>query len=249
MKIYKTYTCPAALDYMPLYKQITDAPSVLIAGVPGSGKSVLLNGLIYNLLASETPSNSSMFFIDPKRVELNRYRRLPHCKGIAKDPAAALDILYQISDIMDTRYIYMERRGMVKIKTDPIYLFIDEFADIMLSDFSRPFTKELQHLLQLGRAANIHVIACTQIPNRKIIPANLQAVFNEKIALRCISAIESRQIINKPGAEKLPKYGKAIWLNSEGYKTIDNIPFIDDDRINDRINFWRQQRGKIHISL
>lgn len=249
MRIYKTYNLPAALDYIPLYDQITRAPSVLIAGVPGSGKSVLLNGLIYNLLASETPSSCSMYFIDPKRVELNRYKHLPHCKGIAKDPAAALDILYQISDIMETRYIYMERRGIVKLTNNPIYIFCDEIADIMLSDLARPFTKEMQHILQLGRAANIHLIACTQIPNRKIIPANLQAVFNEKIALRCISAIESRQIINIPGAEKLPKYGRAIWLNSNGYKTIDNIPFIDDQKITERVNYWRQQRGKIHISL
>ena len=99
MKLVRTYETPRALDYIPIYAEILRAPSVLIAGTPGSGKSVLLNGLIYNALAENAP-NTKMFFIDPKRVELSRYSVLPHCAGIAKVPRAACDLLTQVSDIM-----------------------------------------------------------------------------------------------------------------------------------------------------
>lgn len=247
MKLYKVYEMPAALDYMPLYAEIMRAPSVLIAGVPGSGKSVLLNGLIYNTLAEYAPGAATMFFIDPKRVELNRYKNLPHCAGIAKTPENAVKILREISNEMERRYIDMERRETVKTTESPIYIFIDELADIMLSDTAREFTKLLQHILQLGRAANIHIVTCTQIPNRKVIPANLQALYNIKIALRCVSAIESRQIINTPGAEKLPQYGNAILLDGNGYRKIENLPMIPEQDIYNRINYWKMQRGQLKI--
>lgn len=247
MKLVKMYHTPAALDYMPLYAEIMRAPSVLIAGVPGSGKSVLLNGLIYNTLAEYAPGAATMFFIDPKRVELNRYKNLPQCAGIAKTPEKAISILKQVSTDMERRYIDMERRETVKTTEKPIYIFIDEIADIMLSERAREFTKLLQHILQLGRAANIHIIVCSQIVNRKIIPANLQSLFNMKIALRCVSAIESRQIINAPGAEKLPQYGNAILLDGNGYRKIENLPMIPEQDIYNRINYWKMQRGQLKI--
>lgn len=248
MKLIKTYTTPTVNDYIPLYAEIMRAPSVLIAGTPGSGKSVLLNGLIYNTLADHAPG-CKMFFIDPKRVELSRYSALPHCAGIAKDPRAACDLLAQVSDIMENRYKDMERAGQVKSSAPPVFVFADEIADIMLSDYAKPFTKLLQHILQLGRAARITVVYATQIPARRILPPQIHAVTVEKIALRCVSAIESRQVINKPGAETLPRYGSAIWLGADGYKTITNIPMIDEKKINARIDYWKRQRGKIHITL
>ena len=247
MKLYKIYETPPALDYMPLYAEIMRAPSVLIAGVPGSGKSVLLNGLIYNTLAEYAPGAATFYFFDLKRVELNKYGNLPQCAGIAKTPEKAVSLLRELITIMDNRYKEMERRGLLKTEENPIYVFIDEMARIMLTDLAREFTKLLQDLLQLGRAAGIHCVCCTQIPNRKVITGNLQALYNMKIALRCVSAIESRQIINIPGAEKLPQFGTAILLDGNGYRQINNIPMFSEDDIKTRIEFWKRQRGKVKI--
>lgn len=246
MKIYKNYEMPPCYDFIPLYEKILTAPSVLIAGRPGSGKSVLLNGLIYNAMANNTPE-TQFYFIDPKRVELNRYKTLPHCKGLAKDPQAACEILLTVSDIMENRYKSMERKNQVKSPEKPIYIFCDEIADIMLSDYKRPFSDMLQHILQLGRAANIHTVLCTQIVNRQVINGKIQACINDKIALKCSTSIESRQIINIPGAEALPKYGNAIWLNNNGYDKIGNIPLIDDSAIAARIDFWKRAKWKYNI--
>lgn len=247
MKLYKTYQTPPALDYMPLYAEIMRAPSVLIAGVPGSGKSVLLNGLIYNTLAEYAPGAADMYFIDLKRVELYKYSKLPQCAGYAETPENAVSILRGLITIMDMRYKEMKRRGILKTEEKHIYVFIDEMARIMLTDYAREFSKLLQDLLQLGRAAGIHCVCCTQIPNRKVIPGTLQALYNMKIALRCVSAIESRQIINTPGAEKLPQCGTAILLDGNGYRQINNIPMFSEEDIKNRIEFWKRQRGKLKI--
>ena len=247
MKLVKIYHTPAALDYMPLYAEIMRAPSVLIAGVPGSGKSVLLNGLIYNTLAEYAPGAATMYFFDLKQVELYKYSKLPQCAGYAETPEHAVTLLRELITIMNMRYKEMKRREIVKTDEKPIFVFIDEMARIMLTDRAKEFTNLLQDLLQLGRAAGIHCVCCTQIPNRKVIPGNLQALYNMKIALRCVSAIESRQIINTPGAEKLPQYGNAILLDSNGYRKIDNLPMITDNAIKTRIEFWKNQRGKLKI--
>ena len=114
-------------------------------------------------------------------------------------------------------------------------------------DPQKPFTKLLQHLLQLGRAGNIHIVYCTQIPARKILPPQIHAVTTDKIALRCVSPIESRQVINKPGAENLPRYGCAIWLNADGYKNIQGIPLISDKNLNARISFYKAQKPKTRL--
>ena len=109
-------------DFYRTYSNIMRAPSVLIAGTPGSGKSVLLNGLIYNTIAEFAPEDCTIYFIDPKRVELAKFARLPHCAGIAKTPQGACKILLNVSNEMESRYNYMEKRGIVKITNYPVFV-------------------------------------------------------------------------------------------------------------------------------
>lgn len=215
---------------------------LLIAGTTGSGKSTLLNGILYSALGTNTPCDAEFCFIDPKKVELKKYKELPHTlfyddniKGINKR-------LYWANMEMDERYEYMQSKDLDKYPNNHLYIVIDELADLMISDYQRDIKRNLQRLLQLGRAANVHVIACTQAPSRKVIPAELTLNFTNRIALRCIFPIESKQIIGAKGAESLAKYGQAIYLDPDGLKKID-VPMIDKELILERINFWKIHRG------
>ena len=192
---------------------IADAPHILIAGTTGSGKSVLLHHIL-----NARPAGCELAIIDPKRVDFYAMRK--SAADYANNPKDAYLLLLRVAKLMETRYKFMQRRGLVKLPTAPVWVIIDELADIFLSDYGKKIKKVLLHLLQLGRAANIHVIAATQAPNRKVIPAELVLNFTHRVALRCISPIESRQIIGVAGAENLPQYGKALFLTPEGLTTL-----------------------------
>lgn len=203
------HTTPPALDYNALLR----APHVLIGGTTGSGKSVLLNGIICAILAR---SPRAAILIDPKRVELSRYRRARACVAYGHTPAQAIALIKDAADMIEWRYKVMERKRQTFTEYAAVYVIVDELADLMLSPEKRLFRQSLQKVLQIGRAANIHVIAATQSPSRQTIPAEIVLNFTHRVALRCLSHIESRQIINAPGAELLPQYGRALMLSPEG---------------------------------
>jgi len=123
----------------------------------------------------------------------------------------------------------------------PLYVVIDELADLVSNK------KALELIIKigrLGRAAQVHLICATQDPSRKTLPAALMQNFTTTVALRCRSAIESRQIIGIPGAEKLPKYGYGIQWDAEGTHNID-IPLTDERMLEEQIRevtFWRLAR-------
>ncbi len=216
---------------------ITNAPHLLIAGTTGSGKSVLLHNLIECLLARFSPAVVDIALCDPKRVELNRYRKFPQCKSYARTPGEILGVLKLAAREMERRYKIMERRGARDWDGAQMYIIIDELADLMISPLRADIVTNMQHLLQLGRAAKIHIIAATQAPNRKIIPAELVLNFTDRLALRCLSSIESRQIIGVAGAEELPQYGAGLWLDCAGRLQTVVIPGLRDDEYN-RLLEW-----------
>jgi len=99
---------------------------------------------------------------------------------------------------------------------------------------------KLQRIAQLGRASGIKLICATQSPSRKVIPAELVLNFDGRVALHCVSPIESRQILNRKGAELLPSYGKALtFVNGKFYEA--NIPMIPRTEIDRVIRFWEAQ--------
>ena len=216
------------LTYFTQYAPLVDAPHLLVAGATGSGKSVFLRGLLMTITALRTPDDSGLVLIDPKRVELTQWARTRHCSGYASDLKPAVSLLDRCIKLMDIRYREMQRRGMVQYVGGSIYIVIDELADLMLTAplIVRP---RLQKLLQLGRAANIHVIAATQAPSRKVIPAELTLNFTHKLALRCDTSIESRQVINTTGAELLPLHGEGI-LRAPGELYKMPIPYVSPEQ-------------------
>lgn len=199
----KTYQAPT------LFCDILQQSHTLIAGQTGSGKSVMLNGIITTALKY---GGNKFIFCDPKRVELRPYKRLPNCIAYAVTSAETVRALDKALDIMERRYEETERKGQKQYQGEPIYIFIDELADLLISEDGKRIEKQIQRLTALGRASAIHCIVATQCPNRVILKANIKLNFTSAIALRCQTAIESRQVINEKGAENLPMYGECLYL-------------------------------------
>lgn len=199
----------------PLAERIADeAGHTLIAGTTGSGKSVFLHSVIRALLLRD-PEKAQCVFIDLKRVELSEFRAVPHCIAYADTVEAARGYLAAVSELMEDRYTAMQAEGIKKTAEGAVYVIIDELADLIRLD-PRGILPQLEHLGRLGRAANIHLILCTQSPDRRTLCATVQQNMTLTFALRCRSPIESRQIIGIKGAEALPQYGQCLYRDGAG---------------------------------
>lgn len=185
-------------------------PHILIAGTTGSGKSVLMNDILCSLLATTHTSNFDMVLIDPKQVEFSQYAVLPNAKFI-DETNEAVAYLYELCQEMDARYSYMKARGVSDSKglLKPIYVFIDELADLMLT--SRYECEEaIVRLAQKARAVGIHLIVATQRPTANVITGLIKANFGCRIGLKMASIRDSITLLDKKGLEQLLGYGDAI---------------------------------------
>lgn len=227
---------PRQFTYWSNLSPILEEHSVLIAGTIGSGKSVLLDDLIYNLSAQ--PLRKAIIgIIDLKRVQFNKWKRLPHLQqlGIAKDLPSAFALIDRVTAIMEHRYAEMDKTGDdIYTGETKVYLIIDELADLMSH---KGVEAKLTHLLRLARASGITTICATQSPSRKVITAPIQNNVVCRVGLRCSSPIESRQVVFVGGCERLPRYGLAYLHTAEGLSQI-AIPMTDRKDIDIRVNEW-----------
>lgn len=227
---------------------------ILIGGTNGSGKSVLINNIMYNLISKRAyfandPESVSFVLIDPKRVELYKYIELPHTIGYACENDQIIEYLKRVVVTMERRYEKMREKGITLYDGCYIVVVIDELADLMTT-CKKEVMPLLQRIAQLGRAAKIKLIAATQAPNRKVIPAELILNFTGRVALRCLSPIESRQILNLTGAELLPRYGQCLYLNNNGEFSRENISMIPAEEITKSIDFiTKQKKGNALIEF
>lgn len=230
------YTVTPERYHIPYYEFALQETNTLIAGTVGSGKSTLVHGIIHAIMANCNPfdqvNGCRLYLADPKKVELYRYRVLPHTAAYADEPDSILCMLDRLIEIMNYRYEDMRKRGITKWDKGQIVLIIDELADLMTTHKAK-FELKLAKIMQLSRAAGIHVIACTQSPARAVLPARSQILYTCKIGLKCATAIESRQAIGMPGCEKLPKYGCGIVVRNSAETMA--MPMIPEDMINARI--------------
>lgn len=234
----RKYRTPAGTTY-DLFDDMAAQPHLLVAGATGSGKSVVVNGIVYNLL-HKGPTAAELILIDPKRVELNQYRRVPHCIRYSSEPAAMLEALRTAMNITEMRYREMQRKGSRKYSGGDAYVIIDELADMMTTQ-KRDILPLLQRLCQIGRAARVHVIACTQCPLVEVIPTAVKVNFDARVALRTRSAQDSRNILGRTGCEILPRYGQGYYMTPEGTnKWI--IPYVTDDQIDEITAYWTSKR-------
>lgn len=226
--------------YQKLSADILDQTHILIAGCSGSGKSVLINNIIYTALY-KSPNNCRFILLDPKRVELCDYMYLPHTMAYADNANDIIYLLSQSVDIMEERYKRMKSQGLKKSTETEIYIIVDEFGDLMTTSKAEvePY---IIRLAQLGRAANIHLILAAQNPNRQTITAGIQVNITAQVALRCRNKIESRMIISQNGAEELPQYGFGLyyapWMSAPEQVKINQI---EEKEIHRLIEWWTNQ--------
>ena len=223
MKIYSLYT-----DMM---KQT----HILIAGATGSGKSVVINSLIGTAL-TKRPKEVGFIFIDPKRVELVEYTKLPHTLYYASEPDDMVNALEYAMELCDSRYKAMQAAGVKKYQGSHIYVIIDELADLMTTDKKRVMPL-IQRLCQIGRAAAISVIAATQCPLATVIPTPVKVNFDSIVALHTVSAQHSRNIMDATGCEKLPRYGKAYYITPDRREIV-NVPMVTEEERAEVIEYW-----------
>jgi S-DNA-T family DNA segregation ATPase FtsK/SpoIIIE len=216
-----------------------EQPHLLIAGATGSGKSVVVNGIVYTALY-QNPNDINFILIDPKRVELIDYKDLPHTLYYASEPAEMVNALQGALRITERRYQEMQYMRIKKYVGSDIYVIIDELADLMTTN-KKQVQPLIQRLAQIGRAAKVHVIACTQCPLATVIPTAIKVNFDARLGLRTRSAQDSRNILGVRGCEVLPRYGQGYYMTPEGM-TLYNIPMIDQTEIDRLVNHWISQR-------
>ena len=239
-----TWTTPAG-KYYRWHMELLDQKHLMIAGASGSGKSVLLNGMIWNALYSapvDTAGGKHFILIDPKRVELCQYRALPHVLRYASEPEEMLSALQLAIGITEQRYLSMQRAGQRLYTGSDVYVIIDEFADLMTTQ-AKQVKPIIQRLSQIGRAARVHIFLCTQCPIAKVIPTEIKVNFDSIIGLHTANAQQSRNIIGQRGCECLPQYGDAYYIKpGVDLCHMTNIPLFSDDDIAARVQWWTDQK-------
>lgn len=238
------WTTPAGTRYT-LYKDMLAQPHLMVAGATGSGKSVVVNALIYTaLFCAPTDEKGGVQFImiDPKRVELVAYKGLPHTLRYASEPAEMVRALQYAMELTEGRYRTMQRQGVRKWEGGQVYVVIDEFADLMTTN-KKQVQPLIQRLAQVGRAAGVHIILATQCPLAKVIPTEIKVNFDARVGLRTRSAQDSRNILGVTGCELLPRYGQGYYMTPEGVQLY-NIPMIPEEELSARVKWWTDQRPR-----
>ena len=241
-----TYTTPNGYTH-GLFEDMMKQTHLLVAGASGSGKSVLVNGLIATglyRLPIDRAGGCQFILLDPKRVELAPYRNLPHTIGYASEPDKMIALLQYAVQITEWRYIQMEERGLLKYDGSDIYVIIEELADLMTTN-RRAVQPLIQRLCQIARAARVHCICVTQCPLVKVIPTEIKVNFDGIVALRTRTAQDSRNIIGVNGAERLPRYGECLYYTPDLMNVYRyNVPFVNGADKKVLIDWWMAQLPK-----
>ncbi len=221
--------------------KVLEAEHSLIAGATGCGKSTFLHSVMQAFLIQYTPKDAKLVLLDPKVVELKRYKDLPHTIAYKTETEDIVKTLNAMVEEMNSRYQQMSYRDLDMWDGAHIYIIIEELADLMTSPEKASVMVAIQRLTQKGRASGIHVIACTQAPSRKVIPAEITLNFTTRFGLACESAIESKQIVGIAGCEALPDHGGCIYKYRREIRAV-KLPYITRAEIQPLIDFWVNQK-------
>lgn len=234
----------------PIIADIGKMPHVLVAGTTGSGKSVLVNSFITSLLFRASPQEVKLILIDPKRVEFTSYNGIPHLlTPVIVEVEKILSALKWAMGEMDRRYKLFAERGVRNIEgynelsgfqaLPYIIIIIDELADLMM--FAPVEVEDaIARLAQMARATGIHLIIATQRPSVNVITGLIKANIPCRIAFNVSSMIDSRVIIDGPGAEKLLGRGDMLYVPPDQAKpTRIQGAFVSDKEVKRLVEFLK----------
>ncbi len=236
----------------PVVADIGKMPHVLIAGATGSGKSVAVNTFICSILFRASPNEVKFILVDPKRVELTGYNNIPHLlTPVIVEPSKVVSALKWATAEMDKRYKQLAEAGVKNIDgynelsgfaaMPNIVIIIDELADIML--FAPAEVEEcVTRIAQMARAVGIHLVLATQRPSVDVITGLIKANIPTRIAFNVSSMMDSRVIIDGPGAEKLLGRGDMLYVPPDQAKpTRIQGTYVSDQEIHSLIDFIKAQ--------
>lgn len=231
---------------------ISKMPHLLIAGTTGSGKSVLINAIISSILFRASPEEVKFIMVDPKRVELTPYNDIPHqLTRVITDVSKVGNALGWLVAEMERRYRLFEEMGVKNIAGYNelsgfqamafIIVIVDEMADVMMSKNAGEIEEKIVRLAQMARAVGIHLILATQRPSVNILTGIIKANIPARIAFQVTSMIDSRVIIDTPGAEKLLGKGDMLYVPPDVAKPkrIQGA-FVSDKEIKNLIDFIKK---------
>lgn len=227
------------------FADLAKMPHLLIAGATGSGKSVTIHAVVTSLLYRNSPENLRFIMVDPKRVELTLYNKIPHLlTPVITDSKKAILALKWAAKEMDRRYDILETEGVRDISSyhknvvSPAYAKVAKSKNIeeekinlpepmpyiviivdeladMMSAYPRELESAIVRLAQMSRAVGIHIILSTQRPSVNVITGLIKANIPARIALQVASQIDSRTILDASGAEKLLGQGDMLYISGE----------------------------------
>jgi S-DNA-T family DNA segregation ATPase FtsK/SpoIIIE len=249
----------------PIVEDLARMPHLLIAGTTGSGKSVCINTIILSIIMTRTPAQVRLILIDPKMVELQAFRALPHlsCEVVTNMKKAPAVLGWAVEE-MDKRYTMLAAVGVSNISgfnklgqaeieerlghsVDPAdaslpyqVLVIDEFADLM-AVAAKDVEESIQRLAQKSRAVGLHVILATQRPSTDVITGIIKANLPCQAAFRVKSRIDSRVILDSNGAEKLLGHGDMLFVRPSGNGVVRaQGAFVAEEEIQRVVGFLKE---------
>lgn len=243
----------------PVVANIAKMPHVLIAGTTGSGKSVMINSFISSLLFRATPAEVKLIMIDPKRVELTGYNGIPHLMTpVIVEVEKILASLKWAMNQMDERYKIFAEHGVRNIDSynelagfqslPYIVILIDELAALM--SFAPVEVEDaIARLAQMARATGIHLVVATQRPSVDVITGLIKANIPTRIAFNVSSMIDSRVIIDSPGAEKLLGRGDMLYIPPEQAKpTRIQSAYVSEKEVKKLVDFLKAKGPPIEYT-
>lgn len=243
----------------PLVGDIGKMPHVLVAGTTGSGKSVLLNSWICTLLYRTTPAEVRLILVDPKRVELVGYNGVPHLlTPVIVETDKILSALRWATQEMERRYKQFAEVGVRNLDgfnelsgfqaLPYIVIIIDELADLMAY---APVEVEdtICRIAQMARATGIHLVLATQRPSVDVITGLIKANIPARIAFNVSSMMDSRVIIDTPGAEKLLGRGDMLYVPPDQAKPMRiQGTFVSDKEVTKVVDFFKNTQAEVHYT-